>query len=269
MESILEHCRSNCTSSWVENPDVGGGAAKLYLLNGGTWPPMPAVGDFAYNLEDSTVHVYDKEVWKKFTIQDFTSTLWNPTGNRSIVYFTHRELPFWMCLDEDDYDTCEFSMVDALIQGFIQCFDPAKTHVSISERPKRRREAGAGAEAEDGTEEDVKARWEWDDAPCKKHPRLAEDLTCRKGDRSLSRFIDSSVGFPEDTPRIRWQGGYTTYLPFAGMGTKQDVETMLVKELASGWSLEGSNSGSEPYGSSPDALQVGELVVEIELDCVL
>lgn len=46
----------------------------------------------------------------------------------------------------------------------------------------------------------------------------------------------------------------------------QDLETRMVKELASRPSLEGSHSGSEPCGSGPEAFRVGELLVEIELD---
>ncbi|KAF8414637.1 hypothetical protein L210DRAFT_3658740 [Boletus edulis BED1] len=267
MQNILERCRSHCTSAWVAIPDVGAGAAKLYLLNGGTWPPTPVVGDFAYDLKNSTMHLFKKDGWHNVMMQDVASRLWNPTGNGSIVGFTHRGLPFWTGPDDDEDDEpCEFSSVEHLVEEFVQRFDPAKTRISFDKGPKRRREE---AEA-DAQEDDMPVQLERDDGPREKRLRLEEHSNLTEGvAKRFSRFVESSVGIPEETPRIRWQGGFETFMPFAGMRTKLDLETLHVEELASRQSLEASESGSEPCGSGSDPFRVNELIVEIELDQVL
>ncbi|KAG6376670.1 hypothetical protein JVT61DRAFT_1673 [Boletus reticuloceps] len=116
MQNILECHLSNYTSAWVTITDVTAGATRLYLLNGGTWPPISVVGDFTYNLKNSTMQVFKNDGWKSFTIWDVASMLWHPTGNGLLVNFSHWGLPFWMCPDEDDDDDpCEFSMVEDLL----------------------------------------------------------------------------------------------------------------------------------------------------------
>ncbi|KAG8214274.1 hypothetical protein J3R82DRAFT_9218 [Butyriboletus roseoflavus] len=99
-----------------------------------------------------------------------------------------------------------------------------------------------------------------------------------------SRFIQSSVGFPEGSERLRWDAGFETYMPFAGKGYKtvstrvlmyyivlkdveKDREGRVVRELARRCSLEGS--GSERCGPEGDSFRKGELAVEMELDPLL
>ena len=129
MESILERSRFNGTSCWIDIANVGGGAARLYLLNGGTRPPKPVVGDFTYDFKNSTMQVYDKDVWKPVTIQDVESRLWHPTGNGSMLCFTDLGLPFWMSPDEG-CSGCEFGTVDDVLCQLRERCDTNKIHVS-------------------------------------------------------------------------------------------------------------------------------------------
>lgn len=133
MENILERSQHDGAYFWVEIPDVGGGAVKLYLLNDGTQPPTPLTGDFAYDFKNSTVQVYDNDNWRTVTIRDVESRVWNPIGNGSIVSFTHRGLPFWTSADQHD-GACEFHTIEDLLRSFREGTDPAKVQMGVSER---------------------------------------------------------------------------------------------------------------------------------------
>ncbi|KAF8432120.1 hypothetical protein L210DRAFT_3507605 [Boletus edulis BED1] len=132
-------------SAWIAIPDVSAGVAKLHLLNSDTWPPTPVIGDFVYNLKNSTMHLFKKD------------------GNGSIMGFTHWGLLFWTCPNHNkDDEPCKFSSVERLVQEFIQHVDPAKTRISVNERLKRRREK---AEADTQEDDDMPVQLERNDGP--------------------------------------------------------------------------------------------------------
>lgn len=130
MEYILERAKSN--DFWVDIADVGSGKAKLYLLNGGTPPPRPALGDFAYDFNRKTMQVFYGDGWRTVTIQDIDSRLSHPTGNKAVVWLTDKGLPFWMpALAEDRL--CNFRTVESILRCFSQQSDARK--IQVSHRP--------------------------------------------------------------------------------------------------------------------------------------
>lgn len=132
MEHILERIKVNGSYARVDIADVGAGAATLYVLNGGAWPPTAAAGDFAYDVEKTTMEIFDKGAWRAMTIKNVESRLWNPKGNGATICFTDRGVPFWTNPDESE-DPCEFRTVEDVLERFIKRFDARK--IRVHERP--------------------------------------------------------------------------------------------------------------------------------------
>lgn len=131
METILKQCSQdrNMVIS-VDIADVDGGAAALYVLNGGTRPPIPVVGDFIYDFSTLIFQVYYPNGWRTVTIFEVESMVYHPDGNPSIVSFTSKALPFWMPVtEEQEGHQCRFDNVHMLLMHFRQTFNAEKFNI--------------------------------------------------------------------------------------------------------------------------------------------
>lgn len=107
----------------------------MYILNGGARPPMPVVGDFSYDLANSTFNIYHPNGWRNTTSDDIRSRAWHPNGNRSIVSFTTRGLPYWMPTNENEdagIHSRRFGTMNDLLNHFRTTFDAKRIKVSVS-----------------------------------------------------------------------------------------------------------------------------------------
>ncbi|KAG6371344.1 hypothetical protein JVT61DRAFT_9540 [Boletus reticuloceps] len=127
MDLILEESFKNKRKIFLlQIPDVDDVGATLYVLNGGTMPPMPLVGDFAYDFARGTSEVYHPNGWRTFTVADVESLLRHPNVNSLIVMFT----AFWRKTSRGQVtQQCNFSTVDALLSHFRWTFDSSKLDV--------------------------------------------------------------------------------------------------------------------------------------------
>lgn len=133
MESLLAAAQDDHTVLSVDILDVSAGGATLYILNGGAQPPMPIVGDFLYDLRNSTFSVYHPNGWHNTTKDEVRSQAWHPNGNRGIISFTTTALPFWMPSNEDEYEgirASNFGTVKGLLERFRATFDAKDIKVS-------------------------------------------------------------------------------------------------------------------------------------------
>lgn len=133
MESLLATSQSDGTVLSVDIPDLCGGPATLYVLNGGARPPMPVVGDFAYDLRDSRFNVYHSDGWKNTTWGAIQSRAWHPNGNHSVVKFTTGGLPYWMPANkksDTEIYAITFATVEDILNHFRRTVDVKRIKVS-------------------------------------------------------------------------------------------------------------------------------------------
>ncbi|KAG9309164.1 hypothetical protein JVU11DRAFT_10875 [Chiua virens] len=243
--------------------DVGGGAATLYALNGGTRPRNPTVGDFLYDFSARTVSIYYTNEWKNVTISQINSRVFHPEGPKSMVAITTNALLYWMPSNQNNgRPPNRFDDIEALLKRFEDCVCSSEINVKIMEVVEVTAQEGLERPKRNAIEENFLEDSERNDRQSKRQRqtgRLDKEF-------ESSRFL-SSVGIPEGTGIVGWDAGFKTYLPFAGKGCLEDRETLLVTKLAQSRSSE--RSGSENCGPEPGSFAVRDLVVELELDPVL
>lgn len=135
MESLLASSQRDGTVLSIDIPDLSGGPATLYVLNGGARPPMPVVGDFAYDLRHLSFKVYHRSGWENTTRDDIQSRAWHPNGNHSIVTLTAGGLPYWMPANKNEdkgIHGCKFDTVEDLLDHFRTTVDVKRIKVSAS-----------------------------------------------------------------------------------------------------------------------------------------
>lgn len=116
----------------VNIPDVDGGAATLYVSNGGTRPSTPRVGDFLYDLLTTSFHVYHSDGWKGSLLEDVERLLWHPDGNNAVVSFTGHAIPYWMpAIRHQGKLELGFHTMDALLREFKKSLNPKEFTVRI------------------------------------------------------------------------------------------------------------------------------------------
>ncbi|KAG6374272.1 hypothetical protein JVT61DRAFT_4293 [Boletus reticuloceps] len=131
MDLILEESLKNkCKIFLLQIPDVDDIGATLYVLNSGTMPPMPLVGDFTYNFVHGTSKVYHPNGWWMFMVADVESLLRHPNVNSLIIAFTASGIPFWRKTSRGQVtQRCNFSTIDALLSHFRWTFNSSKLDV--------------------------------------------------------------------------------------------------------------------------------------------
>lgn len=132
MDQILEELfEDNGKVLTLDIPDVDAMAATLYILNGGTPPPAPVVGDFAYDFAHAKFEVYHPNGWRSFTVADIESLLRHPNGDPLIVTFTASgAIPFWKQTKQGQVtERCNFGSIDAMLSHFRRTFDSRKLKV--------------------------------------------------------------------------------------------------------------------------------------------
>ncbi|KIK74496.1 hypothetical protein PAXRUDRAFT_29162, partial [Paxillus rubicundulus Ve08.2h10] len=241
METILIECsEDNGMVCSVAIIDIDGGAATLYVLNGGTSLPTPNVGNFAYDFSTCTFQVFYSNGWIAIPISALDSGVSHPKGNKSSVSFTASALPFWMPFRRNVIQPrpCPFKNMEMLLSHFRGTYDPSNIRRSLSE---------------DGIMQSAEGR-----------KRKTVQVTEGAGDET------TTTRFPKDVEMVKWHAGFETYLPFVGRRRKEGEEGLIVKDLAQRVSLERSgDSGLELCDSDPESFRVRDLVAEVELDDVL
>jgi len=107
----------------------------LYVLNGNARPPMPVVGDFAYDLRNSSLNVYHPNGWENTTWGAVQSLAWHPNGNHSIVTFTTGGLPYWMPANkkgDKEIQRSKFATLEDVFNHFRTTVDVRRIKVSAS-----------------------------------------------------------------------------------------------------------------------------------------
>ena len=130
METLLKQCsRDDGTIFTLEIPNVYGEEATLYVLNGGTRPQDPKVGDFAYDISTTMIQVRHPNDWRSITVPDVKSLVQHPNSHGTVVAFTSGAIPFWN--DAQESNICKFDSVAAILSHFRQTFDPSKLKSTI------------------------------------------------------------------------------------------------------------------------------------------
>lgn len=125
METILKRCsRDDGTIFTLDIPDVYGVKATLYVLNGGTWPLEPEVGDFAYDILTTTFQVRYPNGWRSVTVPDVKSLVWHPSVQGVIVSFTLSAIPFWRSVNRTNI--CKFDSIVSVFDHFLNKLDPTR-----------------------------------------------------------------------------------------------------------------------------------------------
>ena len=135
MEHVLnESARDAGKQFWVYIADVDDDqSSTLYISNGGTRPPNPTVGDFAYEFSSCTVQVYGSDGWTSVTVADDESPVWHPGGRCSIVAFTRRGLAYWKPVGSIETMTrgYRFGTAEEVLSRFRDTFDASDVEVTI------------------------------------------------------------------------------------------------------------------------------------------
>jgi hypothetical protein len=126
--TLLQASQNGRTILSVDIADVDGGAATLYLMNGGPQPQSPEVGDFAYDFSRHTFSIRTEAGWRTMGKDQIFDRVEHPSGRLgSCLDFTRGGLPFWRPTGEERNDTRGmFSSIQSLLSNFRATFDARK-----------------------------------------------------------------------------------------------------------------------------------------------
>lgn len=130
MDQVLEELKYKRNVASLEIPDVDDITATLYVLNGGTLPLKPLIGDFAYNFARGTFEIFHSNCWRPCTVSDVRSLVRHPKNNNTVVSFTGGGVPFWKRMVHGQVtQRCTFTSVEEILKHFRRTFDSSKLKI--------------------------------------------------------------------------------------------------------------------------------------------